>query len=171
MEVSKEVIMIVDEQDRPVGSATKKEAWEKGLRHRVVRVIVDDGHGRILLQKRSPSKQPYPGRWDNSSAGHVDPGEDYTDAAKRELSEELGITDVQLQEVGSYSSRKTYEWRKLNRFNKVYKATVSPGVALQFEPEETSEVTWFNIEEAKKLCAEHPEKCTHGLCYVLEHFF
>lgn len=45
----------------------------------------------ILLQKRSTDKDSYPGCFDVSSAGHVDSGEEFIDAAVRELNEELGI--------------------------------------------------------------------------------
>jgi len=34
--------------------------------------------------------------WDSSAAGHLDTGEDYETAARRELEEELGITDTRL---------------------------------------------------------------------------
>ena len=36
-------------------------------------------------------KDRHPGVWDSSAAGHVDAGEDYDEAALRELEEELGV--------------------------------------------------------------------------------
>ena len=48
--------------------------------------------GEIYLQKRSRWKDRHPGQWDSSAAGHVNAGEQYDDAARRELHEELGIT-------------------------------------------------------------------------------
>jgi 16S rRNA (adenine1518-N6/adenine1519-N6)-dimethyltransferase len=39
--------------------------------------------------------------WDSSAAGHLDAGEEYESAARRELSEELGINDAKLIHVGN----------------------------------------------------------------------
>lgn len=63
--------------------------------HRTVHVWIirkkAEGHIDVLLQKRSRSKDAYPGCYDISSAGHIPAGEDYGTAALRELHEELGI--------------------------------------------------------------------------------
>ena len=45
-------------------------------------------------------KDKHPGVWDSSAAGHLDAGEDYATAARRELQEELGITDAPLIRLG-----------------------------------------------------------------------
>ncbi len=50
-----------------------------------------DGGFQLLLQKRSASKDSYPGCYDISSAGHVDAGDDYLESAVREVGEELGL--------------------------------------------------------------------------------
>jgi len=96
------LIQIVDENDQPVGSATKQEAWDKGLIHRIVRIMLVNDKGEFLLQRRHPKKDIYPNCWDSSVAGHVDAGEDYDTAAKRELEEELGVTNVELATLGTY---------------------------------------------------------------------
>src|SRR5580765_8819639 len=117
-------IQIVDENDQPTGSATKEEAWQGGLYHRIVRVMVEDEAGNILLQKRTETKETYPGCWDNSAAGHVDAGEDYETAALRELAEELGITGYSLIEQRYYQTHGKHLGKKLNRFNKIFSVTV-----------------------------------------------
>jgi 16S rRNA (adenine1518-N6/adenine1519-N6)-dimethyltransferase len=89
-------IQIVDQNNNPTGSATKQEAWRGGLIHRVVRISILDPSGRLLAQKRSLHKEPFPGRWDNSAAGHVDAGETYEQAALRELREELGLDGIEV---------------------------------------------------------------------------
>ena len=45
----------------------------------------------LLLQKRSRTKDAYPGCWDVSSAGHLPAGSDFLESALRELAEELGV--------------------------------------------------------------------------------
>lgn len=65
-------IQIVDEDDQPLGPASKHEAWEKGLLHRIVSILVENKDGQLLLQKRGPLVAISPDIWDSSAAGHVD---------------------------------------------------------------------------------------------------
>lgn len=46
--------------------------------------------GRVLVEKRRIDKATYPGAV-VIPGGHVEPGESYTDACRRELREELGV--------------------------------------------------------------------------------
>jgi isopentenyl-diphosphate delta-isomerase len=94
--MSEEIFDVVDESDRVIGQATRREVHARGLRHRAVHVIVHDAAGRVFLQRRSFSKETSPGCWDSSCSGHVDAGEDYATAARRELGEELGWHDASL---------------------------------------------------------------------------
>ncbi|HLC93230.1 MAG TPA: NUDIX domain-containing protein [archaeon] len=88
--MSEEMVDIVNEKDEVVGKATRKEAHEKWLLHRVVHVVVENGAGKILCLKRAKNLQKRPGYFSNC-AGHVDSQETYEKAAERELREELGI--------------------------------------------------------------------------------
>lgn len=53
-----------------------------------------DGDIEVLFQKRSQSVDRYPGKWDCSVGGHVNYGETFVKAGKRELEEEIGVQDV-----------------------------------------------------------------------------
>ena len=82
---------IVDEEDRVLGSAPRGEVHGNNLLHRAVHILIFSKKGHVYLQKRSRWKDRHPLVWDSSAAGHVDSGEDYDQAAQRELFEELGI--------------------------------------------------------------------------------
>lgn len=95
-----ELIDIVDHNDHVIGTATRGEIHQRELMHRSVHIIVLDGAGNVLLQKRSMQKDQCAGMWDTSCAGHVDSGQNYAETAPRELHEELGIhSDTSLQEL------------------------------------------------------------------------
>lgn len=164
-------ILVVDENDKPIGEFSKDEVWQKGLLHRIVRIMVEDEEGRILLQKRSMEVETFPGCWDHSAAGHVDAGEDYEEAAKRELQEELDISDATLHKVAIYRTSNTFNGRKLNRFNALYKATVSSSQAIKPQESEVSEARWFTLDEVKKLIAEQPSGVTDGLSQVIGDYY
>jgi 16S rRNA (adenine1518-N6/adenine1519-N6)-dimethyltransferase len=86
-----EQFSVVDGDDQIIGAAPRSEVHGNNLRHRAVHLFIFDGQGELFLQKRSPWKDRHPLLWDSSAAGHVDAGEDYDEAAARELKEELGI--------------------------------------------------------------------------------
>lgn len=165
------LIQIVDEDDNPVGSDTKNNAWQRGLVHRVVRVMLEDNDGNVLLQKRAETQALYPGRWDNSAAGHVDAGEDYETAAKRELMEEIGIAGAEFKEMGYYRSHGVFEGRQLNRFVKAYEVVIPKRAAFTLQTEEVSEIKWFTPEEFNRLASRHPEQVSDGILEVYKRFY
>ena len=91
-----DIFDVVDGEDRVIGRAPRAEVHARQLLHRAVHVLVHDEAGRLFLQKRSHGKDTFPGCWDSSCSGHVDTGETYEIAARRELGEELGFTDAAL---------------------------------------------------------------------------
>ncbi len=82
-----EIFDIVDEQDQIKGQGTRQEIHDGNLIHRAVHFLVNNKHGHIILQKRSPWKDRQPGLWDSSASGHLAAGEHYAEAALRELKE------------------------------------------------------------------------------------
>jgi isopentenyl-diphosphate delta-isomerase type 1 len=91
-----ELFDVVDEQDRVIGRAPRREVHARKLNHRATHILVHDDAGRVFLQRRSLTKDTFPGCWDSSCSGHVDAGENYETAARRELGEELGWHDTSL---------------------------------------------------------------------------
>jgi len=97
----KELLVVVDREDRELGLRTRADCHaDPRLLHRSVYVTVETAQGR-LFQRRGRKKDSSPGAWDLACAGHVGAGESYLDAARRELSEELGLCDVEPRRLGS----------------------------------------------------------------------
>ncbi len=92
-----ELVIIVDENNREIGVATRKEMRKKRLIHRATYILIVDGKKRILCQKRSLKKDIYPGMWEIAAGGVIAKGESYSDSAKRELKEETGINCPELK--------------------------------------------------------------------------
>ena len=90
---SDEPLILVDEQNRAVGTGSKGAIHQKGLLHRAFSIFLVDAKGRVLLQRRSLEKYHSGGLWANTCCGHPRPGERTVTAARRRLNEELGLKD------------------------------------------------------------------------------
>jgi isopentenyl-diphosphate delta-isomerase len=84
-------VVLVDRNDREIGTEEKLRAHEAGALHRAISVFVFDSHGRVLLQRRARQKYHSAGKWSNTCCSHPRPGESPVDAAHRRLGEEMGI--------------------------------------------------------------------------------
>src|SRR5207248_5652113 len=83
---------VVDRMDRVLRYAGRSEVHGNNLYHRAVHILIFNEAVDVYLQQRSRRKDRHPLLWDSSAAGHVSDGENYDEAAKRELHEELGIS-------------------------------------------------------------------------------
>ena len=92
-----ELIAWVDAHDRLLGSLPRAELRERDLIGRATYILLFNSVGELCVHRRTLSKAVYPGYWDVAAGGMVQAGETYQQSAARELAEELGIVDAQLQ--------------------------------------------------------------------------
>ncbi len=155
-----ELFDVVDLDDQVVDQAPRREVHARKLLHRAIHVLVHDAAGQLFLQRRSLSKDTFPGCWDSSCSGHVDAGEDYLAAARRELGEELGWHDAGLPLrplIKLLASPETgYEFIQIF----VMGPTSGP---FALHPEEISEGRWIVPDELDVLIAQHPEQVAGAL--------
>jgi len=162
-------ITFVDENDNVIGSGTKQEALEHGIRHRIARVFLRNSKGEILMQKRGEHLESRPGKWDQSVGGHVDEGETYEIAAYREMKEEIGVEGVPLIEAGSfYREEQTKKGESLKRFNKIYTGVYDDAVSPDLD--EVSKVRWISPKELEKWMDERPADFTEGCMRAFREF-
>lgn len=156
---------VVDRSDRVIDRASREEVHRNGLLHRSAHLLVFDGSGRVLLQKRSMVKDRFPGRWDSSVSGHVDSGESYDQCIVREAMEEIGIrlasTPERLFKVDACDETD-------QEFSWVYR-TYSEGPFAPNE-EEISEIGWFTGDEVSHLVKTDPESVSPSFALIWSKF-
>lgn len=147
MDTTDEMVDIVNTDDRVVTTVTRAVMRRDRLRHRAVFVAVTDGDGRLLVHRRSPLKDVWPGWCDIAVGGVVGSGETYDDAARRELWEELGINLVPTPVDDGIVS--PYDDDVVSLLGRCYRV-VSAG-PFRFHDDEVVEAWWVEFGELPAL--------------------
>lgn len=118
---SDEWFPIVDEDGKEISRALRSVCHDgkSKLLHPVVHLHLFNDRGELFLQKRSMTKDLLPGYWDTSAGGHVSHGESIEEALKREVEEELGLSEFK------YEFIKKYIWESPTERELVYSFTGS----------------------------------------------
>ena len=93
-----EQVILVNEQDEPIGLMNKMEAHEKAVLHRAFSVFVLNDKNEVMLQQRAHHKYYSPLLWTNTCCSHQRAGETNIEAGKRRLFEEMGF-ETELKEL------------------------------------------------------------------------
>ena len=122
-----EMFPLVDEQGNIIGAITRGEAHDGSKKlHPVVHLHVFNSKGEIYLQKRPAWKDIQPSKWDTACGGHIDLGEDVKTSLKREVREELGITDFTPQDMGHYVFESACEKELVYVHKTIYNGDIQP---------------------------------------------
>ena len=138
-----EIFELYDAREyRVIGRATRGECHgHPELIHAVARIHVWDAQGRLLLQRRSASKDIAPGLWDTSVGGHLLPGEEAEAAARREMREELGVAPDRLEFLHRFLWRTPVESEWVTTYRTVHDGPFRP------EPGEIAELRFWTRTE------------------------
>lgn len=147
--MTEELVDIVDDDDNVIATVTRSEMRAGRLQHRSVGIAVISTDGRLLIHRRSDAKDIWPGWWDIAAGGVVASGETYEDAVQRELAEELGLVDVELECIG----RSQYADDELATLCRGYRV-VHDG-PFTFADGEVAEARWVTFDELASMRATY----------------
>jgi isopentenyl-diphosphate delta-isomerase len=161
-----EEVILVDPEDRQVGVASKLEVHRNGDLHRAFSVLIHDGNGKVLLQKRHKAKYHSGGLWSNTCCGHPRPGEDAKSAAARRLGEEMGVACT-LTPLGTLQYRADVgggliEHELVHLHCGIYEGPVSP------DRREAELYAWKTLAEIEAEAATAPERFTAWFCLYVQ---
>ena len=167
--MSEEQVILVNENDEPIGLMPKLEAHQKAVLHRAFSVFVLNDKNEIMLQQRASEKYHSPLLWTNTCCSHQRSGETNIQAGTRRLSEEMGF-ETPLQEL----------------FHFIYKAPFDNGLteheldhvmigkynqAPKVNSEEVESWKWMSIDDIKIDMIQNPAIYTVWFKIIFTEFY
>ncbi len=149
-----EKIIIVDENDKVIGSKERSTVNYDVDIYRSTAVWITNSKGHVLLAQRKLSREKDPGRWGPAAAGTVNEDETYESNAYKELEEEVGITGVKLT-----AGKVRYFGKPRKQFAKWFFGTTDIKVGeLKLQETEVEAAKWITIDELVKDVDVNPNK-------------
>jgi isopentenyl-diphosphate delta-isomerase len=166
-----EHIVIVDTEDNFLGVEEKEKCHDgDGILHRGFLAMVLSDSGELLLTRRSDRKRLWPGFWDGTVASHVIEGEDYIQASRRRLSQEIGLTAGNIQYAFKFHYHIKY--RNIGSENEICAVTLAGGFdagSISVNDDEISAVKTITLESLMKDIRENKQLYTPWLIIAMEH--
>jgi len=151
-------VILVNENDEPVGTMEKLAAHQEGILHRAFSIFIFNSKGEMLLQKRAAKKYHSAGLWSNACCSHPYPGEEVKFAALRRLQEEMGFTSP-LEKAFDFVYKISFEnGLTENEFDHVFVGTFDGEITANLE--EIADYTYRSMAEVKQDLLDKPAKYT-----------
>ena len=156
-----ELVDVVDDDGRVVGTVTRREMRARRLPHRSTYILVFDPRGRLFIHLRTAGKDVFPSHWDVAIGGVLAAGEEFDPGARREGREELGV-DLPLERLFPvrYADAATIV------LGMAYRA-IHPG-PFRLQPEEVVRGEFVSIDAVRTRAATTPF-CPDGLFVLAEY--
>ncbi len=142
---------ILNADGMPTGRTAVRGRYclKQGEYHLVVHIWVVSSDGKILIQRRADNKKLMPGEW-AATGGAAVSGEDSFSAARRELSEELGIY------ANNESLKLVRRIKRRNSLLDVWFIKKDIDVrSLRLQKSEVAEAKWVTFDELYKMISNN----------------
>ncbi len=139
-----EVLDIVNENDEVIGTKTRSEIYKESLKNfRVINAFIVNSERKLWIPRRTAHKRYTPLCLDMSLGGHVEIGESYEGAFKRELQEELNLNadNVPYHLLGYLTPQKD----AVNAFMNVYE--IKMDMTPDYNKDDFIEAFWLTPRE------------------------
>ncbi|MDT3369294.1 isopentenyl-diphosphate Delta-isomerase [Macellibacteroides fermentans] len=163
------MVILVDENDNPIGTMPKMEAHEKAMLHRAFSVFILNANDEVLLQQRANDKYHSAGLWTNTCCSHPHPGEDTLGAARRRLKEEMGM-EADLQFVFKFMYKAPFD--NLLTEHEIDHVFIGKTNQLPvINPEEVASYKYMKPEDIKLDMEQNPQSYTVWFRIIFNEFY
>ena len=167
--MTKENVILVNENDEQIGLMEKIEAHEKALLHRAFSVFILNDKGELMLQQRALHKYHSPGLWTNTCCSHQREGESNISAGKRRLQEEMGFV-TELAEAVSFIYKAAFDnGLTEHEYDHVMIGTYNDKPIIN--PDEVASWKWMDVQAVKDDITENPNQYTAWFKIIFEKFY
>ncbi|MFA6467225.1 MAG: NUDIX domain-containing protein [Patescibacteria group bacterium] len=150
--MSKEIIIVVDEEDNIIGHKDRYKLSPDDI-YRVSALWLTNSKGDILLAQRSFDKKHHPGKWGPAVAGTVKIGQSYDDNIIQETAEEIGLKDINL-----IKSFKKFNSGAYYHFTQWYTLVIDKDIKdFIIDSAEVASIKWFTKAEIRQKLKEDPD--------------
>jgi isopentenyl-diphosphate Delta-isomerase len=151
-------LILVDENDVPIGTIEKMEAHQRALLHRAFSVFIFNSKGEMLLQQRAINKYHSGGLWTNACCSHPYEGQEIKWAAEKRLQEEMGFS-ASLSKAFSFIYKAVFdngltEHEYDHVFIGIYEGNIVPDKA------EVADYCFMTMDAIENALQSHPQKYT-----------
>lgn len=166
--MAEEKVVLVDKDDRPLGTMEKMEAHQKAVLHRAFSIFVLNAKQELLLQQRAWTKYHSPGLWTNTCCSHQHEGETNLEAGNRRLMEEMGMT-VALEELFTFIYKAPFD-NGLTEHELDHVMLGHSDEQPQINSEEVADYQWKSIDSIKTDLKKNPDRYTVWFAIIFERF-
>lgn len=167
--MTKEFVILVDENDNEVGVMEKLQAHLEGKLHRAFSVFIFNDKDELLLQQRALSKYHSAGLWTNTCCSHPRPNETIKDSANRRLFEEMGLS-CELSIKTNFTYKATFD-NGLTEHEFDYVLVGHTNQNPVINAEEVENYKWQSITDIKNDMALSPGNYTEWFKIALHNLF
>ena len=166
--MKEEEVILVNENDKQVGTMPKLEAHEKAVLHRAFSIFVLNDKNEVMLQQRAAHKYHSPLLWTNTCCSHQRVGETNIQAGTRRLQEEMGFV-THIKELFHFIYKAPFD----NGLTEHELDHVMIGYSNQ-EPkinlDEVASWKWMSTEDIKNDISNAPELYTEWFKIIFQKF-
>lgn len=164
-----EHVILVDENDNPIGLMPKLEAHEKALLHRAFSIFIFNDKNELMLQQRALHKYHSPGLWTNTCCSHQRDGESNIEAGKRRLQEEMGFVTA-LKESTAFIYKAPFD-NGLTEHELDHIMVGHYNEDPMINTDEVANWKWMSLEAVKSDIALQPELYTAWFKIIFDKFY
>jgi isopentenyl-diphosphate delta-isomerase len=163
-----EKVIIIDKNNRIIGTEEKLKAHQTGKLHKAFSVLIFNKNNQLLLQQRAKTKYHCGGLWSNTCCSHPRPNESLIKGANRKLKQEMGF-NCKLKKLFSF----TYKIKLDNQLIEHEYDTIFIGTYEKDPKPNSQEVMnykWLTLEQIKKEISRKPKKYTPWFKIIIKKF-
>jgi isopentenyldiphosphate isomerase len=162
-----EMVDVIDSNGKRLQAVSKDKAHQEGLLHTCVIGLLFNSKKEMMLIKPPKNKQDE-GQYVCPVGGHVTSGESEIEALKREVEEEIGITQFDQKRIGQVIFNRHILGRHENHLFVLFE------IFSDQEPSEGDELEsmhWFSEEKFKAEIKKNRKEFGDSFYFLLERFY